>query len=126
MIVRTLAQVVGSERDISWGNGQSRRILIERDNMGFAFCDTTVLAGTESVIQYRHHLMAGYCIEGRGELEDMDGKVFQLEPGVLYALDQHDRYRLRASTDLRIVCVFNPPISGEERHHFEGSQGSSY
>jgi len=124
MIVRSLAELSGTDRDVDWGNGQSRRFLVERDSMGFALCDTTVLAGTESLMQYRNHLMACYCIAGQGEVEDMEGHVFRIEPGVLYALDRHDKYRLRAHSDLRVVCVFNPPITGQERHA-PGAQGAS-
>ncbi len=126
MIVRRLAELIGTERDIDWGHGQSRRLLLERDGMGFALCDTVVRAGTKSLMQYRNHLRACYCIEGRGEIEDMGGRVFSVAPGTLYALDCHDRYHLHAFTDLRVLCIFNPPITGLETHNFTSSEASSY
>ena len=40
----------------------------------------------------------------------------------LYALDEHDEHILRAiSGDLRLICVFNPPLTGQEKHQSDGS-----
>ncbi len=126
MIVRTLQEIAGTERDVNWGNGQSRRFLVEKDGMGFAFMETLILAGTDTFIQYRNHLEACYCIEGEGEIEDAAGRKYPIRRGTLYALDQHDAHHLRASTDLRLISVFNPPIRGDERHDLGGSETSSY
>ena len=126
MIVRNMHELVGSERDVPWGNGQSRRLLLASDGMGFAVCDTQVDAGTESRLEYRNHLEACYCIAGEGEVEDMDGNVFALTPGVMYALDRHDEHLLRAHTDMRLVSVFNPALAGHERHSLSAEGGSAY
>jgi len=56
MIIRSIQQIAGTSRDVNWGNGQSRRFLLKEDGLGFAFAETLVLAGTESVQQYRQHL----------------------------------------------------------------------
>ena len=39
----------------------------------------------------------------------------------MYALDQHDRHTLRVRTDLHLVCVFNPALTGGETHDADGS-----
>lgn len=126
MIVRTLTEIIGSDRDIDWGNGRSRRFLLQSDGLGFALTDTLVRAGSESLLEYKNHLEACYCIEGTGELEDESGNRWQLVPGVLYALNRHEKHFLRATTDLRLVCVFNPPLQGNERHTLSGQGSSSY
>ena len=126
MFVRTLEEVIGTERDVDWGNGMSRRFVLERDGLGFALMDTQVRAGTASHQQYLHHLEACYCIEGTGEIEDSSGNVWQLAPGTLYALDKHDAHILRAHTDMRLVSVFNPPIKGHESHNYTPDGHSSY
>lgn len=126
MILNHLNQVIGSERDVAWGNGQSRRLLLKRDGMGFALVDSTVNAGTSTPMQYRNHLMAAYVIEGEGILELEDGTRHVLGPGFLYALDKHDRYTLHAVSELRVLCVFNPPIEGNETHDTNGAASSSY
>ena len=39
----------------------------------------------------------------------------------MYALDEHDRHRIDATTDMRIVCVFSPALAGPETHDEDGS-----
>ncbi len=122
MIVRTLDEVAGSDRDVAGEGWRSRRLLLRRDEMGFSLHDTTVSAGSELNLQYRHHLEACYIIAGEAELTDAaTGETHQLGPGSLYALDQHDRHTLRVRTDLRLVCVFTPALAGQETHDAEGS-----
>lgn len=124
MIVRTLDEIIGSERDVRAENGNwvSRRFLLRDDGMGFSFHETTIFAGTETDIWYKHHLEAVYCVGGKGEIEDLaTGIIHPIRDGTLYALDQHDRHKLRAFSDLRLVCAFNPPISGREVHDQDGA-----
>ena len=122
MIVRTLDDVLGSDRDVEGDGWRSRRLLLRRDELGFSFHDTTVAAGSELNLQYRHHLEACYCLEGEAELTDLaSGERHAIGPGTIYALDQHDRHTLQAKTDLHLVCVFNPALSGAETHDAEGS-----
>lgn len=124
MIVRKIQDIKGTDREVRAENGNwvSVRMLLKGDNMGFAFNETTIYAGTETIIWYKNHLEAVYCIEGRGEIETVeDGRVYPIEPGTMYALDKHDKHYLRASDDLRLVCVFNPPLSGAEVHDEDGS-----
>ena len=45
-----------------------------------------------------------------------------ISDGVLYALDKHDRHILRGGTeDMRLVCAFNPPVTGNEVHNADGA-----
>jgi L-ectoine synthase len=121
MIVRSVAEVIGTEREVKTPNWVSRRLLLKRDGMGFSLHETTVFAGTETHIWYRHHLEAVFCIEGEGEVEVLpEGIVYRITPGTVYALDRHDKHWLRAKTDMRLVCVFNPPLTGGEVHDEEG------
>ena len=122
MIVRTLDEVVGSDSDVGGDGWRSRRLLLRRDELGFSFHDTTVAAGSELNLQYRHHLEACYCLVGEAELTDVaSGERHAIGPGTIYALDQHDRHTLRVKTDLHLVCVFNPALTGTETHDAEGS-----
>jgi len=126
MYVRTLNEIIGSERDVDWGSGQSRRLLVESDSTGFALADTTIKAGTDLQLQYKNHLEAVYCIEGRGTLTDVvAGKLYDIEPGVMYVLNNQDLHRIRATENIRVICVFNPPIKGDEKHD-TSKLGSSY
>ncbi|SDW89112.1 ectoine synthase [Marinococcus luteus] len=122
MKVIKLEDLLGTEREVDDGNWVSRRFIMKDDNMGYSVNDTIIRAGTETHIWYQNHLETVYCIEGDGEIETLsDNKVYQLEPGVLYALDQNDEHLLRGgSKDMRMVCVFNPPLSGREVHDENG------
>ena len=122
MLVTRLTEIKGTDRDVGAPTFQSRRLLLADDGMGFSFHDTILHAGSETTMWYRHHLEAVYCIDGEGELEETDsGVVHQIRPGTLYALDRHDRHKLRALTDLRMICVFNPALTGGEVHQPDGS-----
>jgi len=122
VIVRSLEQVVGSDRDVAGDGWRSRRLLLRRDGLGFSLHDTTVAAGTELNLQYKHHLEACYCLEGEAELTDLStGEQHAIRPGTAYALDEHDRHTLSVRTDMRLVCVFNPALTGAETHDADGS-----
>lgn len=122
MKVRRLDQMVGTERDVDGGTWHSRRLVLADDRVGFSLHDTVLHAGTETDMWYQNHIEAVYCIEGRGELLDKGtGDVHRLEPGTMYLLDAHDQHRVTAETDLRMVCVFNPPVTGTEVHDENGA-----
>ena len=46
MIVRSLQDIAGTDRDISGKGWRSRRIILKRDGMGCSLHDTVVLQGT--------------------------------------------------------------------------------
>lgn len=121
MIVRKLEELLGTDREVDVANWTSRRFLLKDDGMGFSMHDTVIKEGTETFIWYAHHLEAVYCIEGRGEVETVDsGEVHPIEAGTIYALDGHEKHYLRAHTQMRMVCVFNPPLTGKEVHDEKG------
>lgn len=123
-IVR-LKDITGTEREVAGpdGNWVSRRLLLKKDGMGFSFHETIIRAGSEHQFWYKHHLEAVYCVAGNGRIEDLaTGEVHQIEDGVLYALDKHDRHKLYGGTeDMRLICAFNPPVTGRETHDADGA-----
>lgn len=124
MIVRRLEDIKGSEREVCGEKGTwaSRRLLLKSDNMGFSLNDTLIFAGTKTRLWYKNHLEAVYCVSGEGRIRELDsGKVHEIGPGMMYALDKHDRHLLEAESELRLICVFNPPLTGREDHDADGS-----
>ena len=123
MIVTKLNDILGTERDVSGPGWNSRRLLLASDGMGFSLTDTLIKSGASLELEYKHHLEACYCIEGRGRIRRAgDETWYALEPFTLYALDQHDRHVVQATdAHLRLVCVFNPPLNGQETHRADGS-----
>jgi L-ectoine synthase len=124
MIIRHIDEV----KTVEWGNGLSRRFLLESDGMGYTVTDTLVRAGTKSHLEYRNHLEACYCIEGSGEVIDTEGNSHPITVGTLYALDKHDAHFLVASPheDLRLVCMFTPALKGDESHKLDQDEFSEY
>jgi len=124
MLIRKLDEV----KTVDWGNGLSRRFLLEADGMGYTLTDTVVSAGTKSLIEYKNHLEACYCIEGKGSVIELDGTEHPIEVGTMYALDKRDPHYLLASDDedLRLVCMFTPALVGDESHDFNSDDPSVY
>ena len=121
MIVKHLDEVSQTEDDIDGGTWRSRRMLLAKDGMGFSMHDTLIRAGTQTLIWYKNHVEAVYCVSGEGEIEVLsEGKTYPIRPGTLYALDGHEKHYLRATSEMRMVCVFNPPLTGRESHDAEG------
>jgi L-ectoine synthase len=121
MIVRTLDEVTGTERDVVTPTWRSRRLVLAGENRGFSLHDTVLFAGTETRMWYANHVEAVYVIEGRGELVNEDtGERHVLAPGTMYLLNGHEHHTVRAETDIRTVCAFSPPVTGREVHDENG------
>jgi len=121
MITRRLKDLEGSDREVHSQNWTSRRLLLREERMGFSLHDTIIRAGTSTEIHYQNHLEAVYCIEGKGVVHILDtNRRYEIEAGTVYALDEHDRHLLIAETQMRMICVFNPPLVGPEVHDENG------
>lgn len=121
MIVRTLSDIEGTDLDVRGDGWRAQRVLVRDDGLGFSLSETTVDGGAELNVWYRHHQEACYVIEGEAEIVERDnGTVHRIGPGSAYA-PQHDRHTIRVLSPLRLVCVFNPALTGRETHDADGS-----
>ncbi|SDJ17495.1 ectoine synthase [Salimicrobium halophilum] len=123
MKVIKLEDILGTDQEVKADTWESRRLVLKKDGMGYSVHDTIIKAGTETHIWYQNHLEAVYCIQGAGEVETVkDGKIHPIKKDEIYILDEHDEHLLRAyeGEDMRMVCVFNPPITGQETHDENG------
>ena len=122
MIVRQLDKAEKSDRRVVSEGWESTRLLLKNDGMGFSFHITTIYAGASLPMQYKNHLESVYCISGQGEVETTDNnKVYPIVPGAIYILNKHDKHILRAETEMKMACVFNPPLNGKEVHDVTGA-----
>lgn len=123
MLIRTLEEAQRDpNRNVHAPGWTSRRLLLAGDKMGFSMHDTLIHPGVPLHLHYKHHLEAVYCIEGKAKITEKEsGRVHQLSPGVLYALNAHDAHVLEAEVESRFVCVFNPPVTGAEVHDETGA-----
>ena len=119
-------QITGTAHDVNWGNGTSRRMIVEADGMGYSIHYTVTFRSTSSKLKYDNHLESCYVLSGTGTVE-AHGVVHTLQPGDMYVLDQHDEHTISADPeqDLVTLCVFNPPCKGTENHKL-GSDASGY
>jgi len=123
MIVRTTAEISGTDREVAdpKGNWVSKRIILGGDNVGFSFHETTINAGSVNEFHYANHVEAVWLVEGEGTLLDREtGETYPLAPGTMYLLNGHERHTVTADTQLRMLCVFNPPVVGTEVHDENG------
>jgi L-ectoine synthase len=122
LIVRTLQDAEKSERRVATEQWESIRLLLKDDNMGFSFHVTTIYENAELRLHYKNHFESVYCLSGEGEIEDLDtGEIHPIKEGTIYILDCNDRHILRAKTEMKMACVFNPPLLGQETHDKDGS-----
>lgn len=124
MIVRHLKDAQQTARKIISpdGNWDSTRLLLKQDDVGFSLHITTIFKDADFRMHYQNHLEAVYCISGEGEVETLDDGVrYPISPGTLYVLNEHDRHQLRATSEMKMLCVFNPPLHGKEVHNAEGA-----
>ncbi len=97
-------------------------MLLAADDLGYSLHDTVLFAGTETVMHYVNHVESVYCIAGTGTLhDDTNQRSYALSAGTLYVLDGHEAHRVVAETELRMVCVFTPPVTGNEVHDESGA-----
>lgn len=125
MQVKQIKNIVGTERDVKCPKGgfNSLRVLLESDNMGYGLTKTTIPKGDPQYWHYKNHLETCFCIEGEGELTNVEtGEKFYIKPDSVYILDKHDAHTFQALTNrVVLICVFNPPLKGTEVHQEDGS-----
>ena len=115
MLYTTKEQLIGSNRDARGEGWSSRRFLLAEDGLPFSFHETEVAAGTELQLCYQNHSETVYCLRGRAEVDDInEGRVLDIRPGAFYVARIGDRHTLRILEDCTFVCVFEPPLEGQE------------
>ncbi len=122
MIVKTGEDVIGTKGEARGDKWHSLRLLLEEDGMGVSLVDGLLEPGFDMVLWQKNHLEACYCIEGEGTVEELEsGRVHEIKAETLYAMNNHDRHRIRAISRMRVICTFVPPLTGGEVHDADGS-----
>lgn len=121
MIVRSIEDLAGTDLDVRGDAWRAVRLLVRGDGLGFSLSETTVEAGAELDLWYKHHQEACFVIEGEAEIVEREtGISHRIGPGSVYA-PEHDRHHVSVITPLRLVCVFSPALTGRETHDADGS-----
>ena len=115
MLIRRLAQVDGTERDVRGESWRSRRLLVAEDGTPYSFHITVLDSGARLSFEYARHRETVYCIEGKGTISDLaTGETVSLEPGGLYSAGIGDPHEIVALSEMTLACVFTPPLEGTE------------
>ncbi len=126
MLIRTLADMEAGGRIVSINRGRSSalRMVNASDGLGFSLSEARGEPGGHALLWYKNHWEANYVRRGTGTLEDLTtGRVWDLEPGMMYCVGPRDRHRLEnaGGEGFRIVSIFNPPLRGDESHDADGA-----
>ncbi len=126
MLVRTKETMEAQGRLVSINQGKSSafRMLNASDGMGFSLSEARGQPGGEANLWYKNHWEANYVRQGTGTLTNRTtGETWKLEPGVLYCVGPTDKHHIHntGGEGMRIISVFNPPLSGKESHDADGS-----
>ena len=110
------------ERQVKFHSGVSNRIVLAEDNMGFTMTKTVIEPGKQVFQHYKNHLESCYCVSGYAVLINaITGEHHQITPDTTYVLDKHDPHYFEAKETTVLICVFNPPLTGQEIHREDGS-----
>jgi len=105
----------------------SNRILLASDGVGYAMTKTIVPVGERQFWHYKNHLESCYCVSGKGLLTNATtGEYWAIEPDTTYVLDHHEAHYFEALEEVTLICVFNPPLVGEEVHGDDGAYHAGY
>ena len=122
MIIKRKEDIIGTKGDASGERWHSFRLLHEEDGMQVTLTDSILEAGFEMQSWQKSHLEACYRLEDEGTVEEIDsGAIHEIKPGALYAMNNHDRHRIKAKTRMRVICTFYPALTGREVHDSDGS-----
>lgn len=124
MKIVKISEIKGTDREVKCPKGGfvSNRILLKSDGMGFGMTKTVIPPAGKQFWHYKNHLESCYCVSGRGELtNERTGEVHIIEPDVTYVLDENDPHSFEAFEEVVLICVFNPPLTGNEVHQEDGS-----
>lgn len=115
VIIRSVREILGTARDVHGDGWKSRRIVLADEDIGYSVHETTLEAGISLQFEYRYHRETVYCVSGEGQVEDLStGRTVPLAPGGLYSAGIGEPHRITTATEMRLLCVFTPPLAGSE------------
>lgn len=113
---------IDNVRGVKFTGGTSFRTVLEKDKLGFAMMETRIDKGGPYKWHYKNHQEACMCLSGLGTIEDLTtGEKIEIKPGITYLVDNYQPHLFTAITDVVLISVFNPPLTGGETHDEDGS-----
>ena len=129
LLMKSLSEVVGSDRNVFFKGGYSRRFLAAPDGYNISFHNTLNHANFNARLHYPHNIEANFFIKGQGEYIWKNGQQqfdFEKHHGTML-LVEHDAHEVKIGPSGSIaICLFFPPLKGTERLRLNPESGSSY
>lgn len=89
--------------------------MLAAEGIGYSVHETTLAAGISLRFEYEHHRETVYCVSGEGCIEDLSsGRAAALSAGGLYSAGIGEPHRITTTTEMRLLCIFTPPLTGSE------------
>jgi L-ectoine synthase len=116
------SDLVGTARHVRNEHYETFRFLLEADRADVTVTDIVLAPGIEATYGYDQHIEIAYCLEGAAQLSDeATGAKHEILPGTMWVASRGSRFRFRATTATRLICVFSPAFTGHETG-FAGDQ----
>ena len=128
MLVRTMQQLESEGRVISISHGKATAVrpLTKSDGVGFSMSEARGGKVGHSDLWYKNHWEANLVLAGSLDVIDKNsGEKFTLGQGDVYCVGPDDPHQLVAQTDVELLCIFNPPLTGKEVHDSDGAYPAS-
>lgn len=123
MFVRRLDEMraKGEEKVVANGGARTLRVLSKDDDLGFSLSDVHVAAGRSNDLWYKNHWEVNYVLGGNARVTDLNsGEIHHFDPWSLYVVGPNDPHRFEALSDVHVISLFDPPLTGEEIHDADG------
>ena len=126
MLVRKIDDITSSDKVLTYktdtGGLRSVRLLTKDDQCGFSVADVRVQGEWSIDLHYKNHVEINYIVSGKGKIEDLSsGESWEIGPGSLYVVGPKDRHRMTTEGDAHLVSIFNPAVTGSEKHDADDS-----
>ncbi|NP_001171779.1 L-ectoine synthase-like [Saccoglossus kowalevskii] len=126
-VVKSLDEIVGTERDVDFKRGHSRRFLLKVDGFAITITSTAVMftGDDPTKLEYRNHAESAYYISGKVSYSWNEGanKIearITPDDGTVYNMNAHDKHMVSVHEDCIALCVFYPALRGNENHTYDG------
>ena len=123
MFVRRLDELraAGEEKVVANGGARTVRMLAKRDELGFSLSDVRLSAGQDNKLWYKNHWEVNYVLDGCAKVSAVNtDEVFEINPWSLYIVGPADPHRFESITDVHVLSLFEPPLTGTEVHDADG------
>ena len=134
-LVQKQEHLAGSDRDVDWQHGRSRRHLLASDGFNLTLTSTLCFPNFVSPMTYRNNYEMALYLRGDVTYTWNNGEnshQFKQESceegaGCVFLMNNNDAHEVHTrDMECECLCVFSPPLTGTETHDFKSGKPSVY